>query len=268
MPREQTGLQQVIEGASAISYPWQPQSRVRGELAIGNLRQNLLKKLRAAHGIHAPTLLTFIGAITGFAAQNALWKTVTKTGQVVPNGKRGGPIPHAGFLSITVNSGEKYYFGDTLNAYLTPQPRTNRLHLWGFLAGAAAAVGVSTEALPPLNDMYAHVAQSIGSPAFGLPRVPPQHKPSVTAPIAIRTAWPFVRQVLNLPLPQQMQFAMSEPLLNEEHWPIIASIVAGQCLQSVKNAVEPRTAVVLITESAIAASKIDPTTVAATAKAA
>ena len=252
----------------AVIYPWQPQSEVRGNLAIGNLRENLLAKMRTEKGIHAPTLLTFIGAIAGFAAQNAVWNTIARTGQAVPNGKHGGPIPRAGFLSITTVSGEKFFFGDMLNSYLTPQPNLRWFHLWGFVAGAAAAAGIPVNALPPLNDIYAQVAQSIGAAGFGMPHVPAQHRPTVTAVQAIKTAWPFVRQVLNLPLPRQMQSAKDEPLLAEEHWPIIASIVAGQFLQHVKDVVDPRAAVVLIMESAIAASKIDPTTVRATAKAA
>ena len=51
-------------------FPWEPESTIRANLAIGELRQMLLKR---GHGnaAHAATLLSAAGAMVGFAAQNA-----------------------------------------------------------------------------------------------------------------------------------------------------------------------------------------------------
>src|SRR5437899_11075110 len=53
-----------------LRFPWEPESVNRANLATAALRQILLQKI-PAHGAHAQSLLVAIGAIVGFAAQNA-----------------------------------------------------------------------------------------------------------------------------------------------------------------------------------------------------
>jgi hypothetical protein len=69
---------------SVTSYPWQPESTITGNLAIGNLRDNLLKRSKTERGTHAETLLTAVGALAGFAAQNAALTQITAPGAGVP----------------------------------------------------------------------------------------------------------------------------------------------------------------------------------------
>ena len=47
------------------SYPWQPESFITGNLAIGNFRENLLRALKTERGVPSETVLTAIGALTG-----------------------------------------------------------------------------------------------------------------------------------------------------------------------------------------------------------
>jgi hypothetical protein len=53
------------------SYPWQPESSKIGNRAIGDLGVGLMNSLKTVRGIHSETLPTVIGALVGFAAQNA-----------------------------------------------------------------------------------------------------------------------------------------------------------------------------------------------------
>jgi hypothetical protein len=137
--------------APITSYPWQPQSTITGNLAIGNLRENLLKSLKTERGIHTETLLTGIGALAGFAAQNAALNQVTSPDPTLPK------------LSIAIalgRGGEKYVFGDAVNIYLYPEPKST-LPLGAIVAGAAVQAGVSPADLPNYNDIAKHFASLV-----------------------------------------------------------------------------------------------------------
>ena len=53
------------------SYPWQPDSTKTALRAIGDLRVSLMRDLKTPRGIHTETLMTVVGALAGFVAQNA-----------------------------------------------------------------------------------------------------------------------------------------------------------------------------------------------------
>lgn len=229
-------------------YPWQPQSTILGNLAIGNLRHNLLGRLTVSGRVHAETLLTTVGALAGFSAQNAVWQGVIRKGKQVPKN---------GFLVFTTRSGEKFYYGDLINAYLVPTPGGGRLTLWGFMVGAAIEEGVPVSALPDYANMFEFVTKSIGTTEFGSPRVSAEHKPHMNSPELLKLTWAIAREILLLPGPAGIQ----EPALSEEHWPIIISIVAGIFLKQGKPVLDPKLAIILAMESAIVASKLDPITI-------
>lgn len=235
----------MSELKNVANFPWQPQSFITGNLAIGNLCQNLILRFKTERGVHAETLLVAIGAITGFAAQNAVWKGVQK-----------GAVPAGRFNVVTTKAGEKFYFGDALNAYLLPQPGGTDLTLWTLVAGQAVQLGIPGSELPSLNDMFSYVAKTIGSENFGVPRVPPEHKSHLTLYQVLKMTWPLACQIMRLPLPEKIP--AQEPPLQEGHWPIVMSVVAAQLLKRTKDVLDPRLGIALIMETAIAASKVDP----------
>jgi len=242
------------------SYPWQPQSTIRGNLAIGNLRENIAKPLKTERGVHIETLLMVIGAVVGCAAQNAAWIEVKDRGSTVPDipfadAQNGKAIPQAAFLSFSMPTGEKYYFGDLLNSHLSPQPGFDRLTLWALAAGAAVQAGLSQSDVPSNEPMFSHVTRSVGTPDFGMPDVPAKHRPHMALRDAVKNAWPFARRVLLLPLPPQIP--ADEPPLSEQHWPIIASLVAAGYIKAAKNVLDLKLGLTLVMEAAIAASKVD-----------
>src|ERR1044072_6114715 len=65
--------QAQVQKTQAIRYPWAgTDDEIIVNLAIGNLRDSMIKMLTSERGVHAETLLVSIGAVAGFAAQVAV----------------------------------------------------------------------------------------------------------------------------------------------------------------------------------------------------
>lgn len=224
-------------------FPWQPQSTVRGNLAIGNLHSNLLEGLKNERGVHAETALAVFGAVAGAAAQHAAWAEI-----------RGGKRAKTEMITAQSRSGEIFYMGDLLNSYLLPQRGYKRLTLWPLLAGAAVECGVLPADMPAVEPMFAAVAKSLGTAEFGFPHVPTDHRPSMGARDAVKMIWPHAVRVLRLEPPDVIR--ENEPPLTEQHWAAIAAVVAQGLLRKVKDVLDPKIALVITMETAIAASKL------------
>lgn len=209
-----------------------------------------MRLLKTERGVRTETLLGVAGAIAGFAAQNAAWAFIRQhAGQkLAPNS----------IAVITTKSGETYIFGDAPNAYLYPQQESKYSTLWHCAAGAAQNAGADPKKLPPVLDMFNHISRVVGTSEFGYPRVVTDHRPEFSVLQSIKTFWPVAHKIFHLPLPEAAgPKAQEEPLLNEEHWPLILGIVAGQFILQAKAVLDPTVAFTIVMENAIAASKID-----------
>jgi hypothetical protein len=239
-------------------YPWESDddATIVANLTIGSLRDSALKWLTSERGVHAETLMVVIGSIAGFAGQTAALRSL---------GPSGTPVPKDA-LGVAEKNSEKYYFGDRINGYLIWQTGEYRYPLWGYIAAAALQSGLPEKDLPDVSEMFGHIARSIGTPAFGVPRVPAGIHPQFTAREALKEFWPGAKELLSnaddVLLPQSLR---SSPLhgtsVSEDHWPLITALVAHQFVLMAKDTLPLRVALSLIMESAIAASKIDPKTV-------
>jgi hypothetical protein len=248
-----------MAGTEAVDwYPWAGESFITGNLAVGNVRANLLAKFTLGGRVHADTLLFATGALAGFAAQNAVWKDRAAAGLGAPE----GTAPGNDFVSMSFKNGDRLYFGDHLNAYIVKQPNHDKpLPIWALVAGRATTLGLAAADLPSLNDMFSHAAKTAGSDAFGVPRVSEDHRPHLSLVQALAIGWPFVRDILSWPLPEKIQ--AREAPLRPQYWPIVLSVVAGDYMVQAKAVVDARTAVTLVMEGAISGSKMDPSVVAA-----
>jgi hypothetical protein len=230
-----------------VTLPWAPDGEIEANLAIGSLRDSLLSWLTTDRGVHVETLMTVVGSLAGFAAQQAVWDRIRKAGK---------PVSKDGFAVATTASGEKFYFGDLLNGYLIPEGARDWT-LWGFAAAAAVEAGLPETALPDYADMFRHVTETIGTAAFGIPRVPEDHRPHLMPREALARFWPRAKSILERtdgpgPVPKGVA---------AEHWPAILGLVARQFILMSKGTLEPGLSLRLVMESAIAMSKIDPETV-------
>jgi len=233
-------------------YPWSETSPIKGNLSVGNLRNNIRKLLTNSGRIHVETLLTGAGAIAGFCSQNAFWYTTKLTPDTVPETGFGAEL-----AVVRTKSGERFFFGDQLNAYIAGRAGSiNKFYLWAFVRGALVSLGLPPDQHPDLGQMFSNVSKAVGTEGFGLPVVEDLHLPHASAPQLIRVLWPHVQAIFALPPPPQMK--IMEPDLEPSYWPSVSFLVANQLMISTRGYVPPAVAATLVIESAIAASKLDP----------
>ena len=232
-------------------YPWSDTSPIKGNLAIGNLRENLQRLLTDDRGIHAETLLASIGAIAGYASQNAFWHQTGLHPTTAPE-RIGDQL-----VVVRLHSGERLFYGDGINSYLAGGPGdTEKLFLWGFVQGALLQLEIPLDRHPDLNAMFARVTKVAGTDAFGMPDVPVNHRPKVPVVQLIKELWPSVENIFKFAPPRGV--AATEADIGEAYWPFVSFIVASQFIQLAGPYVPPDVTATLVMESAIAASKLDP----------
>jgi hypothetical protein len=242
----------------ALKLPWDPNDAIVPNLTIGSVGQSLLKWLTGERGIHAETLMVTVGALAGFAAQNAAFRSIGPPGTPVPNGA----------IVMADAGGEHYYFGDRINGYLVRQSNEYAYPLWGFIAAAALQAGMPETDMPDVREMFAHVTKTIGTSDFGIPRAPKEHPTHLTPRKALETFWPGTKELLSNAdgvLVKGLTGLESDPegrtSVPEAHWPLVMGLVARGFILRTKGTLDPRLALCLVMESAIMMSKVDPKTV-------
>jgi hypothetical protein len=195
----------------------------------------LMRELKDERGVHCETLLTVIGALAGYAAQQALWEGMVKPGKLA--------IAQA-FKVMETPSGATYFFGEALDTILVSM-EPKHVSVWKIVAGGVLAAG--GEHLPNVNDLLRHSAATAGTSAFGLPRLPDDHLPSILPRAAVERFWPGARLLLSLADPLQ--------------WPLLMANAAQKLMLAMKGSIAPDLAVKIVMEAAVPMSRVDPTTV-------
>jgi hypothetical protein len=210
-----------------------------GEPMLGDIPTRiadwLMRELKDERGVHCETILTAVGALAGYAAQQALWEGMVKPGKLA--------ISEA-FTVVEANSGATYFFGEALDTLLASM-EPKHLSIWKIVAGGTLAAG--GDHLPDMGNLLRHCAATVGTSAFGLPRLPDDHLPSMLPRAALEQFWPGARLLLTL----------AEPL----HWPIHMAHAAQKLMQAMKGSIAPDLAVRIIMEAAVPMSRVDPATV-------
>jgi hypothetical protein len=210
-----------------------------GEPALGDIPTRiadwLMRELKDQRGIHCETILTVAGALAGFSAQQALWEGMVKPGKLA--------ITEA-FTVMETPTGATYFFGDTLDALITSM-EPKHLSIWKIVAGGTLVTG--GDHLPDMGNLLRHCAATAGTSAFGLPRLPDDHLPSIMPRGALERFWPGARLLL----------ALAEPL----HWPIHMAQATQKLMHAMKGAITPDLAVRIVMEAAVPMSRVDPATV-------
>ncbi|HVW73459.1 MAG TPA: hypothetical protein VHC39_07455 [Rhizomicrobium sp.] len=240
-----------LKTANELKFPWQPHSFITGNLAIGNLGHKLRARLTVQGRIHAETLLVGIGAIAGFASQNAaLIRGAEATRQA-------GAVPPNSVVLATTREGSRILLGDWINGYIAPQ-KESQFSLHNFAGAAAISAGVKAQDLPDFREMFQHVVKAAGTSAFGKVRAPACHDPQFQPVNFLKLGgWGLMVGIMALKPP----VGVTEPPLEEAHWPIIASIVAGRLINQAKDVLAPGIAYAMVMEAAIIASKAFPDTI-------
>jgi hypothetical protein len=233
--------------AAAPLFPWEPESTTRANLAIGELRQMLVKR---GHGssAHAATLLSAAGALVGFAAQNA----ALEQGELLA--QRRDLVAPKSLILFKNPHGERFLLGSWVNAPLL-LGYGHAFPMLGFIAKAASGAGLRAPEFPNINAIERRLAAAIKEPGFGVVQAPEGHALAAQPRDLLRSIWPRTRKVLSAPMPVHLA---DEPPLDEAHWPILLSAVAGMLVTQTKDTIPPRDAVALVMESALVGSRLDP----------
>ncbi|HKP25309.1 MAG TPA: hypothetical protein VJV39_15690, partial [Dongiaceae bacterium] len=194
----------------------------------------LKAELAAEPEMNHVTVLTIVGALAGYAAQRAIWEGVVQTG---------GLSPTDVFEVRETDSGEKFYFcaeTDKLMGSLDPR----YLSIWKIINAISKSASVEH---PDVTELLAHCAATIGTPEFGIPRLPDGRQPNILPRDAVNRLWAKARQHL----------AKTEPTL----WPMNIAVAARSLIVSAQRAVPMPVAVKIVMEAAVPMSRLDPATV-------
>jgi hypothetical protein len=234
--------------AKRQTFPWEPESARRAQLAMDGIRQLLLRRMRGTRGVHPPTLLSAVGSLAGFAAQNA----ALEQGEILA--RRRDLVGPKSLLLHRSPKGERFLFGNWINAPLLAG-YGHAAPLQRFVVEAGLKAGLDKAQTPDFRAMEAQISASIGDPGFGTVRAPKGHTPAAKPRDLLRALWPQTRRLLRAPLPLEMR---DEPALNEAHWPVMMSVLAGAFVTLTADRLDPRAGMGLVMESAIIASRLDP----------
>jgi hypothetical protein len=246
-----------MNAEAALTLPWDPDDAIIPNLTIGSMRDSILKWLTGPRGVHAETLMVVVGALAGFAAQNAAFRSIGPPG-----------TPSNGAIVTAEADGERYYFGDRINGYLVQRRGEYAYPLWGFIAAAAMQAGIAKQDLPDVVEMFDRVAKAVGTADFGIPRTSKDHPFHLTPRQALEQFWPSAKVLLSNAdgiLVRGLTGLDSDPegrtSVPEAHWPLVMALVAQQFIKTATGTLDPRLSFSLIMESAIMMSKVDPKTI-------
>lgn len=194
----------------------------------------MLELKESSSRVRIEDVLTILGALAGFSIQMAIRDHFVRLGKM--------SLQQA-FVVVETKDGGTYFFGDTINeGIVSPHPK--QLALWSFVGGAAQHAGAKE--LPNLEDISAHVARSIGTPQFGLPRLPPENTPREHPIDLLNKFWNPIRNYMALNV-------QSAGL-----WPFILGNSAQLAIIEARDAIDPALSAKIVMEVAIPMSKVDP----------
>lgn len=212
-----------------------PQSEAAGRTVATML---VAEEIKNGGAVHLETILTGIGALAGFAAQMSVRKAIIEPQKLDPN----EIMPE-----VVTTNGEKYYFSDTLNWIVFENLARPPYSIWAYVMDAVPQP--SRAALPDTEDIVGYAARTIGTPRFGVPRLPAEHAPRKTPRAGLVGHWADVLRAL--------QASARTP----SDWPYDLACAARWQMLNGRDRLALPLAAKIVMEAAIPMSKVDPATV-------
>ncbi|MDO5091241.1 MAG: hypothetical protein Q4D61_06805 [Cardiobacteriaceae bacterium] len=203
---------------------------IAAKIAAQALLERTFAILNDGKGVHVESAFAILGSLAGQASlQSALAQIADKK-----------PLDeNDALITVTDKQGRNYYYGNPINRPLLE----DRLSLWSLVCGAVQGHG---GALPDIGDIVKHVAQSIGTPQFGIPRLPEGVEIRFPPQECLRLWQPLKAEILDvLPVPAR-------------DWPLAYGLAIQQLIDQGKDVLPPTTAAVIVMECAVPMSKILP----------
>ena len=191
--------------------------------------ERMMAAMKTERGVHIESILGALGSLAGYACQAS----------VRARARAQGLDETALFARAECTDGKTYFFGDDLNKPLAEDQHS----VWSLAAGGAQAAGCTD--IPDPGDVFAHVAATVGSPEFGLPRLTPEHPIHDTPLNYVEAFWPEVFRLASKFCP------------DPEHWPILLGLAIQDLMAQAKGVIDPCLALQIVTECAVPMSKID-----------
>lgn len=179
-------------------------------------------------------LLAIIGSLGGFCCVDSVLRRAAEL-NVAPR--------DVGIVEVETENGERFYMGDQINGLLLE----SGLSLFALVAGMMNQLGSID--YPAVQDIVSHVAGTLGSDDFGIPRLPDQHRPAEPPLTLVKTLWPAL-------LPKVEHYA---PALQVRV--TLFGLAAQMLMEMGKDVIDPALAGRIVMECAIPMAKLDPQTV-------
>lgn len=238
----------ALSEAIAEKRPGDPQIGER--LGSDDLLETLAAAMarRDARGVHAETLIAALASLAGFACVMSAIATVVESGSNVGSrlqlpGRDGQPVSIEIFPinRVTGVDGQTFYAGEAINRPLLEDP----FSVAAIITGLARNHGIAE--LPDLRELVAHVAASLGTAGFGIPRpAPGGHLPSEPPIAYVRAFWPVLLPRAKVYCPRAQQ------------WPALYALATQKAIELCRDKVPPAVAIRLALECAVPMSKVDP----------
>lgn len=216
---------------AAIAAQQQKNPQLRARITGHDLIEHLLTTLPAGQADRVDTVLAVLGSLAGFSTVYALVLRI----------EEGAPelLPPE-MLEMTLPDGTKRYFGSFLTGRLAEQP----ISLFNLTAGMAQRMGAT--AFPDLHELFARVAKSVPSAAFGQPRLP--------AGVRIGDGpQDFVQRLFAGCLPVLGRYD-----LHPDDYFAAFGLAIQQVIGRAGSRIDPALAVSIVMECAVPMSKLDP----------
>ena len=201
---------------------------IGAKLGSREVTHRLIAGMKTDRGVHVDSILCALGALAGYACQVAVRARAAAQG-----------LPEdALFTTVQTVDGKTLFFGDQLNQPLAE----DQYSVWAIAASGAQQAGCET--FPDLNQIFQHVANDVGSEAFGVPRVPEEHKAHELPLSYLHYIWPALLPMFEKFCPDRTQ------------WPIMLALSAQEVIIMAKDAIDPALALTIVMESAVPMSKV------------
>ena len=191
--------------------------------------------------LHAPTAMSAIGVVAGYAAQCAAADAILRKLR---------PRTLATLNKVGCKDGSVLYYGDEINRHLVTGAGGD-YPLSGFLRGAVLHAGHTQDEIVGDEDFIRDADTVASMKEFDIVKAPEGQAPFWDVSQMLRHVWPKARAVLE----HRVRPATVTKAVGVQHWPVIAAVVAQQYVGLAKEIVPPPAAMAIILDSAIKASK-------------
>lgn len=221
-----------MQRGARSDQPTSGSALARVQAGAAELANQVISVTETEDGVAIETALACMGAYAGYICQASIRKEMVE-------GR--GMAENSAFAVFTAANGQTFFFGDLLNKVLAEA----ELSIWGFASNAVEHLDVSVTV--DVEEIFKYVTSTIGTPQFGIPRIPTGHDIGPTPIIRYAQAWQSWLPLLN-------QYCDSP-----KQWSLLMGYAIHAIIMHSKGLIDPNVALKIVMECAIPMSKVDLT---------